>query len=139
MQGHVPVHTALVYAMVLVAGADGAMRDSELGRIGELVTRWPVFEGFNQEMLVQTARDCGAIIAETDGVQAVLGLIGSAIPERLADTAYALACEVAAADGRYAPGERQVLELLRGTLGLDRLVASAIERAAQARTRRAEA
>jgi tellurite resistance protein len=136
MAGEIPLHTALIYAMVVVSGADGTMRNIELERIGQLVTRWPVFANFNQEMLVQTTRDCATIIHEAEGLQTVLGLIRAAVPERLRDTAYALACEVAAADRRYASAEQQVLEYLRIALELDRLTAAALERAAQARTRR---
>lgn len=138
MAGEIPLHAALIYAMVLVSGADGTMRNIELERIGQLVTRWPIFTNFNQEMLVQTTRDCAAIINEAEGLQTVLGLIRAAVPERLRDTAYALACEVAAADSRYASAEQQILEYLRNALELDRLTAAALERAAQARTRRAQ-
>jgi hypothetical protein len=53
----------------------------------------------------------------------------------LRETAYALACDVAAADGKPGETELQMLELIRHRLHIDRLVAAAIERAAQARHR----
>ncbi len=114
------------------------MGNGELARIGELVRRWPVFAGFNQEMLVPMAGDCATIVGEPDGVATVLGLIAAAIPPEFTDTAYALACEVAATDSRLLHSEIQVLDLLRAQLGLDRLTAAALERGALARNRRIE-
>jgi tellurite resistance protein len=128
-------HTALVYIMILTSASDRSMRDTEMARIGELTRGWPVFEGFNQEMLVQMARDCASILSEPDGVETIVALIRASVPTRLADTAYFLACHVAAADRRFALAEMQMLELLRGALGLDRLTAAALERAAIARSR----
>ena len=61
--------------------------------------------------------------------------IATALPAPLRETAYALAVEVAAADGRPAEVELRMLELIRHTLHVDRLVAAAIERGAQARHR----
>ena len=57
----------------------------------------------------------------------------SGLPAKLAETAYALACDVAAADGQVKQEESRLLEMLRYRLDLDRLAAAAIERAARAR------
>ena len=54
-------------------------------------------------------------------------------PEHLYETAYALSCDVAAADGRIAGQEARMLEEIRDELELDRLHAAAIERGARAR------
>jgi tellurite resistance protein len=51
----------------------------------------------------------------------------------LRETAYALAVEIAAADRRIEPEEMRLLEMIRHQLGVDRLVAAAIERSARAR------
>ena len=56
-----------------------------------------------------------------------------ALPERLFETAYALACDVAAADGSLGQGELRLLEEVREELDIDRLHAAAIERGARAR------
>ena len=64
---------------------------------------------------------------------AVLGLIKGALPPHLCETAYMLALEVAMADARIATEEVKVLEVLRRTLHLDKLVAAALERGARAR------
>jgi len=67
------------------------------------------------------------------GLDAVLALIGEAVPVELAETAYALAVEIAVADLNIAREEVRFLARLRDALGLDKLVTSAIERSATAR------
>ena len=70
---------------------------------------------------------------EEDGLEALFGLIRDALPEQLHETAYALACDVAAADGRLEETELRLLEEMRYELTIDRLHAAAIERGARAR------
>jgi hypothetical protein len=53
------------------------------------------------------------------------------------ETAYALACDIVAADGNASQEELRVLELLRHRMEMERLVAAAIERGARARFARA--
>jgi len=65
-------------------------------------------------------------------------LIKSSLPAKLRETAYALGCDVALADGGELTQETlRVLELIRHRLDIDRLVAAAIERGARARYRTA--
>lgn len=132
----VSVHTALVYLMILVAGSNGSIGTPEMQTIGRLVKEWPVFENFNMELLIPLSRDCGSILNTDDGLNTVLGLLQTAIPEELSETAYCLACEIAAADGGVDQDERRMLDALRGTLGIERLAAAAIERATAARLKR---
>ena len=58
--------------------------------------------------------------------------------DRHGDSAYALACEVVAADRFAQQPMLRMLEFVVGELRLDPLVASAIERAARARHQRVE-
>ena len=132
----VSVHTALVYLMIVIAGSNGRMGTSEMQAIGRLVKEWPVFENFNVELLIPLSRDCGTILNTDDGLDTVLGLVQTAIPEELSETAYCLACEVAAADDDVDADERQILDTIRARLGLERLAAAAIERATAARLKR---
>jgi len=60
-------------------------------------------------------------------------LIKVSLPEHLFETAYALACDVAAADGRLKEIELQLLREIRYELNIDRLHGAAIERGARAR------
>lgn len=126
-------HDALIYTMVLVSAADREMTDAEMRRIGQLVTILPVFRDFNVDDLPSSAQDCAAILSDDDGLDKVLGLIGDALPPKLRETAYAVACDVAAADGKVGQEEARVLEMIRHRTGVDRLAAAAIERGARAR------
>ena len=57
----------------------------------------------------------------------------NALPEKLRETAYALACDVVAADQTVTREEARLLDLLRYELQIGKLVAAAIERGARAR------
>lgn len=137
MSKSLPLQDALVYVMVMVSAVDRQMADSELERIGRLTRFLPVFEGFDEERLIDVSRDCARMLALPEGLDITLEVIKEAIPARLRDTAFALAVEIAAADLRMESEEASLLALLRERLGIDRLVAAAIERSAQARFRRA--
>ncbi len=126
-------HTALGYTMVLVSAADGEMTDPELAAIGEIVRTLPVFKDYDADHLPGTAADCAELLGEDDGLESVLGLIAESLPAKLRETAYDLACEVAAADLSADQEELRLLELLRDQLGIDRLAAAAIERGVRAR------
>ena len=125
--------TALIYTMVLVSAADGEMTDAELAAIGEIVRTLPAFRGFNHDHLTRAAEDCAELLASDEGFETVLGVIARGLPERLRETAYVLACDVAAADLVADQEELRLLEMLRNHLDIDRLAAAAIERAARAR------
>lgn len=133
----IPTEVAIIYLMIATSASDSTMRDVELAKIGQIVRTAPVFAGFNTDYLVQTSQDCASILSAPDGFQTLLGLVKAAIPKRLIETAYVLACDVAAADSRYSLEEQRVLELACEALGLDKLIAAALQRAAAARARRA--
>ena len=124
---------ALVYVMVVVSAADGAMHERELAAIGELTRRLPAFKGFDPDRLVSAVEDCSAILQEKEGLSAVLGLVADALSEPLRETAYWLALELALSDRHVALEEIRVIETLRRALGLEKLVAAALERGARAR------
>jgi tellurite resistance protein len=126
-------HAALIYTMVLVSAADRNMTDAELRMMGDLIGALPVFHDYNRELLPSTAASCAELLDSHDGLEQVLRLIKASLPEHLRETAYALACDIAAADGRIRPEEVRMLEMIRYELELDRLLAAAIERAARAR------
>ena len=126
-------HTALIYTMVLVSAADGDMTNAEMATIGEIVRTLPAFKDHDESRLTVTAEDCATLLATDGGLDAVLGIIAESVPVKLRETAYALACDVAAADLHAEEEELRVLEILRHRLDIDRLAAAAIERGVRAR------
>jgi len=126
-------HAALIACMVMVAGSDREIEDSELRAIGDLVKQLPVFRDYDIDELTEDARRCGAILQEDDGLNKALAAVAETLPGRLRETAYVVACDVAAANGVVAETEARMLELIRQRLHLGRLVSAAIERAARAR------
>lgn len=128
-------HEALIYLMVITSASDRDMTDVELARIGEVVKSWPVFMDFDQKRLIGVAQDCQELLQEEPGLEGVLELARRAIPERLHDTAYAAAFEVASVDLEMRMEEVRILQRLRHHLSVDALTVAAIERATKARHR----
>ena len=90
-------HETLIYVMVAMSAVDRTMTDAEFTRIGQMVTRLPIFTDFDTDKLVETAKKCGEMIAGSSGLDETLSAIGEGIPDKLHATAYALAVEAAAA------------------------------------------
>lgn len=126
-------HSALIYTMVLVAAADREMTDAELASIGDMVMHLPVFRHFDRDELVKTSAGCAKLLQKDRGLDEVLDQIKAALPRHLRETAYAIACDVAAADGHTTQEELRMLEMLRHRLEVPRLAAAAIEHGAKAR------
>ena len=124
---------ALVAVMIAVSASDENMRTSELVTIERIVNHLPVFNGFDQDRIAVVSRTVLDLFDEEDGLDALFGLVREALPPRLYESAYAMACDVAAADGRLGESELRLLEEMRYELNLDRLHAAAIERGARAR------
>ena len=129
-------HTALIYIMVLVSAADSNMTNAELRSIGEEVQYLPIFRDFDRERLPKVASSCVDVLNGENGLDEIFSLIEAALPQRLRETAYALACDVAVADGRTNDEVLRMLELIRERLAIEQLVAVALERGARARHQR---
>ena len=124
---------ALIYVMVTMSGVEGRIKNTELKEIGLLVQTLPVFKTFDRDRLTTVAQECGEMLQEPEGLKTVLGLVKEALPQRLRETAYAVAVEVAASDFAVGKEELRFLAILRDELGLDKLVTAALERSAIAR------
>ena len=125
-------HGALVYTMVIVSGAETSMSETELAIIGDIIGHLPVFHGFDPQTLSGHLNDCADLLSGEDGLEKTLAAIKTALPERLGETAYAIGCDLVAADGQATQEELQILDLIRRRLGVGRLAAAAIERGAKA-------
>ena len=124
---------ALVALMVAVSASDELIRTSELVAIQKIVNHMPVFGEYDADRITRVSTMVFDLFTEEDGLDALFGLIGDSLPSRLNETAYALACDVAAADGKLAETELRLLAEIRYELKIDRLSAAAIERGARAR------
>ena len=119
--------------MIAVSASDENIRTSELVKMSNAINNLPVFAGFDPERLPRMSKVVFDLLEPEDGLEALFGLIRDALPERLYETAYALSCDVAAADGRIDGPEARMLQEVRDELEIDRLHAAAIERGARAR------
>jgi hypothetical protein len=126
-------HGALIYTMVIVTGAESNLPPDEVTIIGDIVGHLPVFHGLDRHKLAGHLNDCALLLAREDGLVAMLEAIKAALPARLRETAYAIACDLVAVDGEATQEELQLLELMRERFEIDRLIAAAIERGARAR------
>ncbi len=124
---------SLVAIMIAVSAADENIRTAELVQISNIVNNLPVFATYDPDMLPIISRTVFDLLEQEDGLDALFGLIRDALPEGLFETAYAMACDVAAADGKISAQEGRMLEEIREELEIDRLHAAAIERGARAR------
>ena len=129
---------ALVLTMVLVAIADGGMSDREIGVMSGQVQTLPVFQDFTKEQLVTVTDAAVDLLNEDDGLQHAAHQMRDALEPRLRETAYALACEVVAANHVARQRTLEMLDFVRTELHLDPLIAAAIERGVRARHQRAE-
>ncbi len=127
---------ALIAVMLAVSFADETVGTSELVQISNLVENLPVFADYDQAKLQEIGPMMLRLLNQEDGLDRLFELSRRFLPERLWETAYALACDVAAADGRITETESRMLEEIREEMSIDRLHAAAIERGARARFQR---
>ena len=124
---------ALGAVMIAVSAADEQMRTAELVAIQRMVNHMPVFAGYDPDRLRVVSQTVLELFEEEEGLSALFGLVRDGLPERLYETAYALACDVVTADGTAREVELRMLEEIREELEIDRLHAAAIEWGARVR------
>jgi tellurite resistance protein len=135
MQKPLSVHEALIWVMVTTAVADRAMTESELEQLQRLIAFLPVFDGFDGSV-GDIADACSANLKSANGIDRILDRVADALPERLHETAYALAVEVAASDVDVKQEELVFLQMLEDRLDLEKLGVAAIEHSARVRYRK---
>ncbi|MCI2394086.1 tellurite resistance TerB family protein [Aliiroseovarius sediminis] len=119
--------------MIAVSASDEQINSAELVKIEEIVNHLPVFATYDADRVKTVSQTVFDLFSVEDGLDALFGLVRDNLPETLWETAYALACDVAAADGALRNTELRLLEEIRYELNIDRLHAAAIERGARAR------
>ena len=124
---------ALVAVMIAVSAADEEIRTAELVQMSNVINHLPVFAGYDAARLPIMSEFVFGHFEQEDGLEKLFARIREALPQRLWETAYALSCDTAAADGRIRETEARMLEEVRDELEIDRLHAAAIERGARAR------
>jgi tellurite resistance protein len=124
---------ALVAVMIAVSLSDEDVRTTELVTIQRIVNHMPIFAEYDIDRLQMISSMIFDLFEEEDGLDAFLGVVAAALPQKLGETAYALACDVAAADGKLDQRELRLLDELRHEFEIDRLHGAAIERGARAR------
>ena len=124
---------ALIAVMVAASASDQNIRTAELVAIQRMVNHMPVFADYDADRIRRVSQIVFDLFEEEDGLDALFGLIRAALPERLNETAYALACDVVTADGNHSQVELQMLEEVCEELEIDRLHAAAIEWGARVR------
>ncbi|MEM9813940.1 MAG: tellurite resistance TerB family protein, partial [Pseudomonadota bacterium] len=124
---------ALVAVMITASASDETVTTPELLSIMRIVDSLPIFETYDRERISAVSRTVFDLLEVEDGLDALFGLVRDALPKSVYETAYALACDVVAADGKAAAEELRLLEEVRHELEIDRLHAAAIERGARAR------
>ncbi|RDC75261.1 2-dehydro-3-deoxyphosphooctonate aldolase [Rhodovulum sp. 12E13] len=124
---------ALVALMIATSASDDTVRTAELVTIERIVNHLPVFAEYDVDRTRLVANLVFELFEEEDGLAALFGIVRNALPERLHETAYAMACDVAAADGVLGQPELRMLEEIRYELDIPRLHAAAIEQGARAR------
>ncbi|MDE0110698.1 MAG: tellurite resistance TerB family protein [Albidovulum sp.] len=124
---------ALLAIMVAVSASDENMKTAELVAIERIVNHFPAFADFDTDRIEWISRTVLDLLEDPEGLQALFGLVRDALPARLYETAYAMACDIAAADGRLDQDELSILLEVRHELDIDRLAAAALERGARAR------
>jgi len=127
----------LVTLMMAISASDGRILTAELVKIQSAVNHLPIFADYDVDRFTLMSQVVFNLFEKEEGLDMLFGLIRENLPDRLFETAYALCCDVAAADGIIREPELRLLEEMRYELNIDRLHAAAIERGARARHHRA--
>ena len=102
-------------------------------KIQSAVNNLPIFAEYDIDRLNTVSQIVFDLFEQEEGLDALFGLVKENLPAELNETAYALCCDVAAADGLIFETELRLLEEIRYEFEIDRLHAAAIETGSRAR------
>jgi tellurite resistance protein len=124
---------AVIYLMILASASDGSINPDELRTIGRVVRSFSLFSDQHENDLVRHAEKAGEVMSSEGGLHKVIDAARDALPDHLAETAYAAVVDVVTADESLNLEEIRILELIRNGLSVSDEGAAAIEHAARAR------
>lgn len=124
---------ALVAMMIAASVSDQNMKTIELLSIERIINHLPIFAHYNIDHLNNVSNAVLDLFEEVDGLNALFGLVKEALPDKLYETAYALCCDVTAADGRLRSEELRFLQETRYEFNIERLHSAGIEWGARVR------
>ena len=125
----------LVAVMIAVSASVENIRTTELITIQSIVNHLPIFGKYDVDRIKTVATLVLNLLSKEDGLDTLFSLVRDELPISLNETAYVMACDVAAADGKLKQDELLMLREIRHELSIDRLHGAAIEQAARARFR----
>lgn len=125
----------LVAVMIAVSASDENIHTAELVTIQSIVNHLPIFRKYDVDRIKAVAALVLDLLSKEDGLDTLFSLVRDELPNGLNETAYVMACDVAAADGKLGQDELLMLREIRHELSIDRLHGAAIEQAARARFR----
>ncbi len=108
---------AFAAIVLFVVAADGQLMPDEIELLDSTLSRMHLFQGYPVDYLQQTfAKLCDLL--RSAGSEVVLTMALQALPRDLYDTTYAIALDLAYADGEVSPDERDLLNCLQAATGL---------------------
>jgi len=110
---------AIIAIMIGATLSDETVSTSELLTIERTIFHLPAFRNYDADRIPLLFQAVVELFQEEDGLDAFLGLIKDGLPERMSPTAYLLACDIIAADGRFKIEESRFLEELALALELN--------------------
>ena len=123
---------ALIAIMIAVSYSDGKVFGSELQAIEHFVDYTPIFTEYDVGRIATVKKIVVEMLGEDGGHAGLLEMLWPVFHENLFETAYAFACDIAAADGNIDESEIQFLIDLRNHLDIDNLGSAAIRRTTKA-------
>ena len=94
----------LVAIMIAVSVSDETIRTSELVTIERIVNHLPVFAAYDVERLKDVSATVLDMFEKEDGLDIFWNAARERLPDPLIETAYAMACDVVAADSKAREG-----------------------------------
>jgi tellurite resistance protein len=125
-------HDALVGVMILASMSDGVVKLSELITIQRVIDHFPIFAAYDELNTKEVFFLMEALLEDPSGIDRFLAFLKETLPPFLHETAYAVACDVVAADGKLDQSELRFLQEMEDILALDPLYVAAIERSTRA-------